>query len=98
LTSLATITDKKTILSINTNKKYAGCHFAQMAATNANPCLARDLNTRNAAFATTAVAPHANDAVIAWLALLSLAQWACIALLRIAKIHTPPVVAMAEAT
>ena len=102
---MATITTKKTILSIDTNKKYAGCHFAQMAAANASPCLSRDFNTRNAALVTTAVAANANDAVIVWLWLLlksccesPFAQAGRVALLRNAKMHTPPVVVMAEAT
>jgi hypothetical protein len=76
-----------------------------MAAANASPCLERDLNTRIAAFATRAIAAHTNDAVIVLLWLLFkicceslLAQAACVALLRNSKMHTPPVVMIAEAT
>ena len=97
---------KKTIFSVDTNKKYAGCHFAQIAAANASPCLARDLSTRYAAFDKTAVAANAIAAVVtAWLWLLPelccespLAQAACARLLRNAKMHTPAMVAIAGAT
>jgi hypothetical protein len=94
-----------TIRSIDTIKKYAVFHLAQSAANSASPCLSRDLNDRNPAFATAAAAAHANDAAMAWPWLLlelccdtSPAQTSCARLLRNAKKQTLPMVVTAEAT
>ena len=79
MTSPETITATKMIVSIETDKKYAGCHFAQIATTNASPCLARHLSTRYAAFAAAVAARLCYE--------MSFVQASCITLLRNANTH-----------